>query len=243
VPSSTPPLIAEGVAGDPIGDGHFLALGGSGCAANQNSPDIIQPIDGFAEPIYTYYGSSDVAAVHVTDGNYKIVYFAFGYESIAQGMAGFDDRDDVFPRILGWLSGGDTDFDTVPDEIDNCVTVHNTDQSDSDTDGVGDACDNCATIANPGQEDSNGDGIGDACDCNCGIVGDLNCDDGVDPLDVAFLVSYVFMGMDGRCTRPACPYGVGDIDCSGDINPLDLQFLVQFVFRSQDARCTNPCGS
>ncbi len=240
VPSGVPPLIVEGVPGDAIGDDHFLALGGMGGAANQNNPDVIEPLDAMAEPIYTYYGSSDVAAVHVTDGNYQVVFFAFGWEAITQGMSGFDNREEVYRRVVGWLTG-DVDSDGIPDEIDNCVTVHNVDQADGDSDGVGDACDNCPTVHNPGQEDSDGNGIGDACECFCGLIGDVNCNDVVDPVDVQFLVIYVYKSLDGRCAKPACPVEVGDVNCSGGgVDVLDIQILVNYVFTNLDGRC-DPC--
>ena len=58
----------------------------------------------------------------------------------------------------------DTDDDGVPDILDNCPSVSNSDQLDSDGDGMGNACDNCPSIANPDQADADGDGIGDICD-------------------------------------------------------------------------------
>jgi hypothetical protein len=58
----------------------------------------------------------------------------------------------------------DTDGDLVPNAIDNCPTVPNTDQLDTDDDGVGDVCDNCPLEDNPDQLDSDGQGGGDACD-------------------------------------------------------------------------------
>lgn len=58
----------------------------------------------------------------------------------------------------------DGDGDAIPDGVDNCIGLANTDQADLDGDGVGDACDNCVDIANPGQEDADADGIGDPCD-------------------------------------------------------------------------------
>jgi hypothetical protein len=67
----------------------------------------------------------------------------------------------------------DGDNDGVPDAIDNCPTIANTDQSDVDKDGVGDLCDNCPVIANPYQEDvGDADGVGDACDVHPIGVGD-----------------------------------------------------------------------
>jgi hypothetical protein len=60
----------------------------------------------------------------------------------------------------------DSDGDGVPDSMDNCAMVRNTDQLDSDGDHRGDACDNCPNAANPTQADEDGDGVGNACD-NC----------------------------------------------------------------------------
>jgi len=58
----------------------------------------------------------------------------------------------------------DADSDGVPDSVDNCAVIANSDQSDRDDDGVGDLCDNCPDVVNSNQEDGDGDGTGDACD-------------------------------------------------------------------------------
>ncbi len=76
----------------------------------------------------------------------------------------------------------DSDGDGYPDDVDNCPTVWNPDQTNSDPDEHGDACDNCPYVANSDQQDTDGDDVGDECDgcpndpdkidpgvCGCGV--------------------------------------------------------------------------
>ncbi len=73
----------------------------------------------------------------------------------------------------------DGDYDSIPDNDDNCPTTPNKNQMDSDSDGTGDVCDtdkdndgienyldNCPAKVNSDQKDADGDGIGDICDLN-----------------------------------------------------------------------------
>ena len=100
----------------------------------------------------------------------------------------------------------DTDGDGIQDELDNCPSMANADQSDSDGDGVGDGCDNCPAVANPDQLDADLDGKGDVCDLDQdsdGIEDAMDNCPGVPNLDQA--------DMDGD--------GVGDLcddDTDGD---------------------------
>ncbi|MEJ6792078.1 MAG: choice-of-anchor B family protein [Lacinutrix sp.] len=99
-------------------------------------------------------------------------------------------------------TGVDTDNDGIPDAIDNCVSIANTDQLDTDGDGMGNVCDddddndgvnddidNCLLTANADQADANNNGIGDVCDneplspCENGMAGIYPCN-GIDLLAV-----------------------------------------------------------
>jgi hypothetical protein len=44
----------------------------------------------------------------------------------------------------------DTDADGIADDVDNCTSQANPDQSDIDADGKGDVCDSCPSYSNPG---------------------------------------------------------------------------------------------
>jgi len=121
-----PQIIADGIVDDPISDGHRLALGGSGGAANQQSPDILGLVNGLAEPVYTYFQSTALAGVHVDAGDYRAVYLGFGVEAIADGLSGFTKRKDFLGRAVYWLIGLSTGIleeeEITEDEgVDNAV--------------------------------------------------------------------------------------------------------------------------
>ncbi len=77
----------------------------------------------------------------------------------------------------------------------------------------------------------------DATPCDCGLPGDVNCDESSTPLDVIFLVKYVYQSQDALCAKPDCPYHTGDMNCDGDATPLDVIYLVNKVYKSLDAVC------
>ena len=61
------------------------------------------------------------------------------------------------------------------------------------------------------------------------IPGDLNDDDAVDPLDVSYMVAYVYLSSDPP------PNGLNSADVNGDcaVDPLDVSFIVWFVYMSR----------
>jgi len=131
-----------------------------------------------------------------SDGSKQL--FASGFEYLFHGPLLFAsdgvslyvaDRDaSKIYRIA--VDNPDQDGDGVNDDIDNCPTTPNSDQSDLDGDGAGDACDpdddndninddidNCPVTANADQANFDGDGEGDACDLdddNDGVNDDVD---------------------------------------------------------------------
>ncbi len=118
----------------------------------------------------------------------------------------------------------DTDGDGVPDDLDNCRLVPNSNQEDEEGDGVGDACDNCRRTPNFDQADADGDQLGDACDiCPdafsiCGVDGDGDRID--DDCDNCPTVPNADQGdQDGDGLGDACDQTIGGVkfdDLDGD---------------------------
>lgn len=105
-----------GVPGDPISGNipGFMVLGGADAANNQQSPDAIAPLDG-ATPVFTYAPSGRAAALKYED-EYKLVYFAFGFEALSSlGPDSEGLRKNLLTEILHWLKGEPTAIDTDND--------------------------------------------------------------------------------------------------------------------------------
>jgi hypothetical protein len=98
-----------GVAGDPISDGIDLVIQGGDGADNQAYPDGIDANDAFATIIFNY-NASRKGALRVDNGNYKVVYFGFGFEGIDNAA----DRRVVLRRILRWFNGAQDAPDGSP---------------------------------------------------------------------------------------------------------------------------------
>ena len=90
--------IINGIEGDPIGDGLSFSIEGGDGADDQNYPDYISPQPD-AQAFLEYGDGPECAGIHY-DGDYKLVYTAFGFEGIASAEA----RDTLMGRILHWLN-------------------------------------------------------------------------------------------------------------------------------------------
>jgi hypothetical protein len=66
----------------------------------------------------------------------------------------------------------DRDNDGVPDTMDNCADVANSDQANEDGDKFGDKCDPCPPFKNDNPSDPERDGVADECDPNPMVSGD-----------------------------------------------------------------------
>ncbi len=84
--------------------------------------------------------------------------------------------------------------------------------------------------------------LGFGCACDCGVVlGDVTGDAALNPVDVAFMVNYVYKQRDARVPLPNCPFNPGDVDCNNQVNPVDVAYYVNAVYKSLNAFC-DPCG-
>jgi len=77
--------------------------------------------------------------------------------------------------------------------------------------------------------------------CDCGRWGDVNGDNAVNPVDVTFMVNYVYLGRDMLIQPPNCPFSCGDVNCDAGLNPVDVTFYVNYVYLGKDMFCADPC--
>jgi hypothetical protein len=104
IADDTNDLTLTGVAGDPIGDGLSLNIGGGDGANNQDYPSDIDPRDGLASTVLQYDASRN-GGIKADTGVYRVVYFSFGFEAVNNAT----DRALVMQRIIDWLAPGGTD--------------------------------------------------------------------------------------------------------------------------------------
>jgi len=78
--------------------------------------------------------------------------------------------------------------------------------------------------------------------CDCGVWGDVNGDEAINPVDVVVMVQYVYLSNDIRVQPLYCPRDAGDVNCDGAINPVDVVFYVQYVYLTNNMFCPDPCS-
>lgn len=96
-------LEVSGVTGSPMDGVDFRLYNyadGEDGANNQYYPDVIKPADKYAKKIFNYTKEmSGSAALSIDTGDYKIIYTAFGIESINTAAK----REEVMEKSLDWL--------------------------------------------------------------------------------------------------------------------------------------------
>lgn len=163
---------------------------------------VITSVSGQSDPV-TYQWSSSLDGV-LAGTNSSIVLDAsalssgthtitvLGTDSSANPLV---DDADIQVIVNGPGCVADTDGDGVGDDVDNCIDVHNTDQSDW-----------------------NGNGVGDACDVP---PGDFNNSGSYNVVDSLILMMHVLNGTPPAVMHPS-KYGEADLNCSGSVNVSDV---------------------
>ncbi|OUW04256.1 MAG: hypothetical protein CBD11_00775 [Phycisphaera sp. TMED151] len=157
--------------------GMEVVVSSTGSLSFNSSDDLIALADasGIVQDSYEYLNpsSDDFRGFgRSPDGSGEFAYIGGPDASLA--TIGLDASGGFFG---GCSSGGDSDSDGVPDDIDNCPNTSNSDQADCDGDGVGDACET-------GISDCNSNGIPDSCDIDNQTSGDCNTNGVPDECDL-----------------------------------------------------------
>lgn len=150
--------------GTPTGDfgNSIVQTASSGALGLNNGGDTVTIADETGTPVLTVtYGSEagNNQSITLVPDVYGTVFFP--HADIAPDGALFSPGTRVDGSPLGSCEPPvDTDGDGVPDSIDNCVDLPNTNQADCDGDGIGDVCE----LADGTQDDANGNGVPDDCE-------------------------------------------------------------------------------
>jgi outer membrane protein Omp28/type IX secretion system substrate protein len=99
----------RGFPGDPIGDG--LAFSIAQGVRNQDTPDVLAPING-AEKCFYYAKQEDVAGIRYRGNGYAMVYYGFGLE----GISNTSWTRDLMQKTITWLLGANpvSPVETLP---------------------------------------------------------------------------------------------------------------------------------
>jgi hypothetical protein len=111
------PYNMTGVSGDPIGNGLSFCLSCGDSAGYAVYPDVIRPFDSFASNIFLY-GTGASGGLKAATGAYRVVYLAFGFESIGDPAG----RATLMSRIIDWL-GACRDAPDCPAGTPDTVTL------------------------------------------------------------------------------------------------------------------------
>jgi len=78
--------------------------------------------------------------------------------------------------------------------------------------------------------------------CNCEVWGDVDGSEEINPVDVVYLVNFVYKNLDARVQPDNCPYEAGDLNCDEAVNPVDVVYYVNYVYKNLTTLlCTDPC--
>ena len=99
----------DATPGDPIGDpnstGELLVLfGGNGAGPPSSNSSVIPQGDAVA--VYIYHDASTVGGIRYADQTYRVVFFAFPFESVGGRITSYGQstpRDSALARILAWF--------------------------------------------------------------------------------------------------------------------------------------------
>ncbi len=94
-------LTVRGVEGNPLTEGMYLVMAGSGGAWNQNSMDVVSALPG-AEPFFIYRTTEpdELAGVRVQDGDGDLFFCAYGIEGINDSTSSGNTKQEVLEMVF-----------------------------------------------------------------------------------------------------------------------------------------------